>query len=134
MTKYAYNPFLLWLPSQLLSLPNDLSDYDVKFATHHPYQKNKLIGNLTWSFVYAANSLYFLYNLENLLMASLLACNSGTCITKPGLITKKKTAKNFLQSYFTFSSTVFSQLNILQIHNNIQMTIQLSLGQVLLIS
>ena len=61
----------------------------VKFAAHHPYYKDKLVGNPTRSFVCAANSLYFLCNLGNLSVAFLLTCNGGACVVEPGLVTKK---------------------------------------------
>ncbi len=81
--EFIYNPFLFWLLLKLLLLLDVLSNYIVKFAIHHLYYKNVLIGNLTQSFICVINSLYFLCNLRNLLVVFLLACNSGSKKKKP---------------------------------------------------
>lgn len=103
MTKYVYNPFLFQPPFQLLLLSDNLSNGSVKFVAHHLYYKYKFVDNLTYSFVCVANSLYFIFNLRNLLAASLFACNGSTCIAKSGLVTKKEE----LQKTFIYFSHLF---------------------------
>lgn len=90
MTESAHNLFLLRPLLKLLLLRDASSNCVVKIiATHHPHYKDKLVGNLNWSFVCATNSFHFLCNLGNLSAASLFAYN-GACIAEPSLITKKE--------------------------------------------
>lgn len=88
-------------------------DYVIQFGTYHPYYKEKLFNNLTWFFICIISYSYFKYglgSLKNLLMTSLFICNSGVCITKPGLITKKrellKTFIYFFSPFPTFISLI----------------------------
>lgn len=93
---FYMQPFL-----KLLSLLGALSDYLIKFATYHLHYKNKLVDNLTQTFICAANYLYFLCNLENLLATSLLTNNGGAYIVKPALVTKKRELpRTFLHHLF----------------------------------
>lgn len=88
--EFAHNLFFFRPSLKLLSLCDVLSDCIIKvIAAYHLHYKDKLISNPTQSFICAANSFYFLYNLENLSTISLLACN-GAYIAEPGLVTKKR--------------------------------------------
>lgn len=67
------------------------------FTTYYLYYKDKLIGNSTRTFVYAANFLYFLYDWNNFSAAFFFSYNGDTYITIPSLVTKKeKLPKTFL--------------------------------------
>lgn len=61
---------------------------------------DKLVGNPTWTFVYAASSFCFTYSLGhlgNLLTTSLFFHNCRAFVTKLNLVTKKKVLlKTFL--------------------------------------
>lgn len=90
MIESINNHFLLQLPPKLL-LRSTSSDYVVKvITTHHPHYKDKLVGNLTWTFVCAANCPCFLYSLNNLSATFFLAYNGDTFTVKPGSIIKKR--------------------------------------------
>lgn len=117
MTECVQNPFLFSPLFQLLLRPIDLSDSVVQFAAHHPYYKDKLMGNLIWSFICAANQLYFLFNLRNLLAVSLIAYNSDICIAKLGLVNKKEESprtliyfSNFFEFLYFLLSSIFSKM------------------------
>lgn len=69
------------------------------FITHT--YKEKLISNLTCTFGCTTNYLHFLYNLRNLSMAFLFACNSSACITEPDLATKKEELSRTFSIYIT---------------------------------
>lgn len=98
--EFIYNSFF-WPLLKFLSLSGTSSDYIVKFTIHHLYYKDKLVGNLTWSFIYIANFFHFLCNLGNISAAFLLTCNDSTCIIELGLVTKKsKSLKTFLYLIF----------------------------------
>ena len=58
----------------MLSLPSALFDCIIKFATYHPYYKNKLVSNPISTFA---------------------------CTTKLGLVTKKKELSKILSIYMT---------------------------------
>lgn len=85
-----------------------------QFTTYYPYYKNKIIGNPTWTFVYATNCLYFLSNLSNLLMTSLFTCYITTYTALPDLVTKKgkpsKTSLYLLSHLFQPLSFLFSSM------------------------
>lgn len=72
ITKFVHKPFVLQLPLKLLLLPIDWSNCIVKFAIYHPHFKDKVVGNLTWTFVCIINYLHFLCYLNNLLAAFFL--------------------------------------------------------------
>lgn len=90
MIKSISNFFLFQPLSKLLLLPNTSSNYVVKFAIYHPHYKNKLIGNLTQTFICTANYLYFLYSLVNFLIASLFTCNDDIYTPQLGQVAKKE--------------------------------------------
>lgn len=107
MIESTYNRFLLQPSPKLISQICASSDYIVKilklfcyvsivgkhlFASYHPYYKNKLVDNQTWTFICATSYLYFGYsfdNLGNLSTAFLFTFDGGTCTIEPDLVTKK---------------------------------------------
>lgn len=53
MIESTYNPFLLWPPPKLISLPSDSFDYIGKFVMYYPHYKEQLyISNLAQTFAY----------------------------------------------------------------------------------
>lgn len=74
------------------------------FATYHLHQKNKLIGNLSWTFIYTTNYLYFLCGQRNHSTAFFFIYNGSTQITKAGIVTKKrklpKSSLHFFSHFF----------------------------------
>lgn len=89
MTECVYNSLLFRSSLQLSCLPNDWSKYVVKSGTYYLHYKEILIDNLSQTFVGYTNSLHFLWNYENLSVASLLIYNYDACIPESGLVTKK---------------------------------------------
>lgn len=85
------------------------------FAIYYLHYKDKQVSNPSWSSIFAANYLYFRYNLGNLSTTSLIVCDSKTCTTESSLVTKKTKLPrtvfdlfNFFQSLFLFFSlTIF---------------------------
>lgn len=64
-------------------------------STDNPYiiYSNELASNPTWTTICTTIYLFFRFSLDslsNLSMATLFACDGRTCITEPGLVTKKK--------------------------------------------
>lgn len=120
ITESAYNLFYFWLPTKLLLLSIILFDYITRFTTYYAYYIDKLIGNSTLTFIYAANCLCFLYDLNNLWAVFLYTYNSSICIAEPGLVSKKrKPLRTFLyffyhlhqpQSFF-FNSMLFNKID-----------------------
>lgn len=93
MTKFAYKLFLFRPPSKLLSLLDSLSNYILKYATHHLHYRDKLVGNRTQTSIYAVSSLYLKYSLGslgNLSTVFLFAYNEEICATQPDLVLKKR--------------------------------------------
>ena len=97
MTESTYKTSLLRPPPQLISPPAASANYIVKvmkplydmpeasitrFAIYHPHYKDKF-SNPTRTFVCAANYLYFICSLDNIL-------TPPTCTTEPGLVMKKR--------------------------------------------
>lgn len=60
------------------------------FAIYYLHYKDEQVSNLTRTFIYITNYLYFGYNLSNLSTASLFTRDDRACTTKSGLVTKKK--------------------------------------------
>lgn len=128
ITDSVYNSFLFWVPPKLLFLFNMLSECIIKFGTHHSHYKeksgmiesiynfhqfysNKLVSNLTRSFIYATSYFYIGYSLgslEDLSVASFFAYNDRTYAIELGLVTKNgKALKTFLYLSNTFQSLLF---------------------------
>ena len=126
MTESTYDPFFFWPLPKLLSLPNISSDCVVKFATYYLHYKKKIVSNPTWTFVCAANYLYFsydwsnlfLYGWNNLSIAFFFAHNNNFCAAKPGLVTKKgKPPRTFLYfSNFLQPPSLLLNSMLLKIH------------------
>ena len=112
MTESAYKTFFFWPPPKLLSLSNVLFDCIDKFAITHPNYKDKLVDNLTQTFMCAANCLCFLSGWNNFSTVSFFAYDSGACNTELGLVTKKgKSPRTFLHLFsdaFQPPSLIFS--------------------------
>lgn len=67
------------------------------FTIYHLHYKDKF-NNQTRSFIFVVDNLHSLYSLSNFLIASAYA-------SKPSLVMKKKTIKNFFISYFLLTSS-----------------------------
>lgn len=81
---------------------------------YYSYFKDKLVSNLTWTFVCAANCLYFLFGWNNLLVAFFFAYNSGTFTVEPGPVTKKgESLRTFLHLLFYPDQSLSLSLNLI---------------------
>ena len=74
---------------------------ELEFEDKNSKEYKVLVSNPTWFLICAGKYLYFSYSLGNLLVTSLLVCNSGACTAWPGLVTEKEEPLKTLLIYIT---------------------------------
>lgn len=81
--KSIYDLFFIQSPPKQLSLSGVLFNYIIRFATYHPYYKEKL------RMIVSIQNINLFYK-SDYLVASFFYCNNSVCTTELGLVKKKR--------------------------------------------